>query len=195
VNGPSAQQRHGRQRNNDSRFHKSSTVAASIRRWSSTGISAAQLAALRDVTFEIADLPGWYLGEATPGHVTLDVNAAGNGWFVDRTPTTDNDVPQGKLNLLTTIMHEMGHQLGLDDSYQPADRGSLMYGYLTLGERRLPSMRMALNADPHMLEAQAGPDFLFTPINIGTLTFGTTIMIKFNATIANPLVGVGSVSN
>jgi hypothetical protein len=172
-----------------------SMVAAAITRWDAAGITADQDLLLRSVTYSIADLPGWYLGEASPGHVTLDSTAAGNGWFIDRTPTTDNDVPAGKLDLLTTIMHEMGHQLGLADSYLPGDRGSLMYGYLTLGERRLPAMHMADNADANMLAMETGPDFLFTPINIGTLTFGTTITIKFNATIANPLVGTGSVSN
>jgi hypothetical protein len=170
-------------------------VSAATARWAATGVSAEQLDALLGTSFTIEDLPGWYLGEASPGHATLDVNAAGNGWFIDPTPMTDGDVAAGHIDLLTTIMHEMGHQLGLGDSYLPADRDRLMYGYLTLGERRLPATGQAIGADPHAHDGEIGPDFLFTPINVGTLTFGTTIRIRFTAQIANPLVGVGSVSN
>ena len=40
-------------------------------------------------------------------------------------------------------MHEIGHQLGLADSYSLVDRDSLMFGHLTTGERRLPPLRQA----------------------------------------------------
>src|SRR5438132_284260 len=46
-------------------------------------------------------------------------------------------------------MHEMGHKLGLDDSYAAKDRDNLMYGYLTVGERRIPSKGQAANATPN----------------------------------------------
>jgi len=37
----------------------------------------------------------------------------------------------GHVDLLTAIEHEMGHRLGLDDSYAEQDRDNIMYGYLT----------------------------------------------------------------
>lgn len=36
-------------------------------------------------------------------------------------------------------MHQMGHVLGYDDIYVADRSSSLMYGYLTIGERRLPN--------------------------------------------------------
>ena len=45
-------------------------------------------------------------------------------------------------------MHEMGHAIGLPDSYAEKDRDSLMYGFLTKGERRLPSKGQAIGAIP-----------------------------------------------
>ncbi|HBB98312.1 MAG TPA: hypothetical protein DC054_23260, partial [Blastocatellia bacterium] len=42
----------------------------------------------------------------------------------------------------------MGHKLGLGDSYLERDRNDLMYGYLTVGERRLPAKDQASKATP-----------------------------------------------
>src|SRR5579862_6627163 len=53
--------------------------------------------------------------------------------------TTPEKAPAGRIDLLTTIMHEMGHALGLPDEYDARARDSIMYGYLTKGERRLPA--------------------------------------------------------
>ena len=74
-----------------------------------------------------------YLGSFAPGQITLDDNAAGYGWYLDPTPLDDVEfgnvwsptrltagttgAPAGHIDLLTTLMHEMGHQLGLGDSY------------------------------------------------------------------------------
>ncbi len=52
------------------------------------------------------------------------------------------------MDLLTAIMHEIGHRAGLADSYSLLTRDDLMYGYLTKGERRLPSIYQALFAMP-----------------------------------------------
>ena len=58
------------------------------------------------------------------------------------------NAPAGRVDLLTAILHETGHCLGLDDSYAEQDRDNLMYGYLTVGERRLPMKNQAKNAQP-----------------------------------------------
>jgi len=44
----------------------------------------------------------------------------------------------GRIDALTVIMHELGHQIGLADVYSPGSESELMHGYLDPGERRLP---------------------------------------------------------
>ena len=63
-----------------------------------------------------------------------------------------------------------------------------MYGFLTMGERRLPAPRDAVAARapggaPH---AYARSHFLSSPLTIGTLTPGKSVTVKFQATIASP---------
>jgi hypothetical protein len=133
------------------------TLAAAIRRWEFAGISPGQETALHSVTASIADLPGDYLGETLLGHtaITLDSNADSYGWYVDPTPMSDSEfptvasvtdryttptlVPAGRMDLLTVVMHELGHVLGEDSTFDAAQHGALMYAYLTPGERRLPT--------------------------------------------------------
>jgi CSLREA domain-containing protein len=132
-----------------------SMVSAAIARWSNTGLTAPQISILRAIKFDVADLSNAYLGEADGSHVLIDRNGGGKGWYIGANPTDDSifgrtvsstrrytdpmSAPAGHVDLLTAIMHEMGHKLGLGDSYSQKDRENLMYGYLTVGERRLPS--------------------------------------------------------
>jgi hypothetical protein len=58
--------------------------------------------------------------------------------FGSRRYTDPASAPVGRMDLLTVIMHELGHHLGLPDSYAAHSRDTLMVGYLTQGERRLP---------------------------------------------------------
>ena len=111
-----------------------SLVTAARERWAATGLTGQQITMLRDLKFEVADLPALRLGEAGGSRIRVNKNADGNGWFVgaddaqfaanvsgNRRYTDPSSKPAGRIDLLTTIMHEMGHALGLPDSYEAKD--------------------------------------------------------------------------
>jgi hypothetical protein len=59
------------------------------------------------------------LGQQQGHTITLDINAAGWGWFVDPTPRDDSEITtagnqgeQHHMDLLTVLEHELGHILG-----------------------------------------------------------------------------------
>lgn len=140
--------------------------AEASRRWEQRGLGRSLTAALHNVTFQIVDLPAGYLGQAALYGTTIfiDVTAEDYGWYVDPTPADDiefaraalgtrlytdsTQAPAGRMDLLTTVMHELGHVLGLDSSFDPLDRDDLMYAYLTTGERRLPVLSGVLLDPP-----------------------------------------------
>ncbi|MCI0460974.1 MAG: Ig-like domain-containing protein [Gemmataceae bacterium] len=92
----------------------------------------------------VADLPGRQLGLYDGSAVWLDRDAAGHGWFVDSTPLQDEEFAGGKalgeaagrMDLLTVVMHELSHGLGLDDLDPGAHPDALMAATLTPGTRR-----------------------------------------------------------
>ncbi len=90
------------------------------------------------------------LGHASPGLIQIDDNAAGWGWFVDPTPSDDSEFTgpvsspvSGKMDLLTLVMHELGHELGLDHAVSV---NSLMSESLSTGTRRTPQTATALTS-------------------------------------------------
>jgi len=116
-------------------------VWQAITAWESAGLDAAGVAALQSLSFEIANLPGRYLGWATRDRIVLDLDAAGYGWYVAdaRGEVSDefeiSDL-KSQMDLLTAVMHEMGHVLGLADLDGEDD---LMAGVLQPGTRHLPT--------------------------------------------------------
>jgi microcystin-dependent protein len=121
--------------------------------WQAAGISGEQLSQLTSVTYQIADLEPGYLAVLGEGNViTIDADASQRRWFVDATPedhqefgSTDPSTGEllatdasalGSFDLLTVILHEQGHRLGLGHVDAP---GSLMSGSLGTGGRFLPS--------------------------------------------------------
>ena len=122
-------------------------------------------AALDNVSFEIVDLRDDILGRELHGTtIQIDVNAAGQGWFVDATPAENSEFAtllrsdeyratptspaSSGVDLLSTVMHELGHILGYHDD----DDLALMDATLSLGTRRLPDFDLAF------AEEESAPD-------------------------------------
>ena len=112
-------------------------VAGALARLSAAGTDPALVAGLALARYDVAALPPGVLGLA---------DAAGHGWFIDPTPLQDEEfVPggpgsplvalpgsaaAGREDLLSAVLHEMGHLAGRPD----ADSG-LMAGHLAAGSR------------------------------------------------------------
>jgi Ca2+-binding RTX toxin-like protein len=120
-------------------------------RWAAAGLSDDALALLDDVQLAIADLANGVVATTQGATITIDRDAAGWGWFVDRTPEDDlefgsvhSTTERGStaaadiadhIDLLSTVVHEFGHVLGLDHSDAAGD---LMHETIDVGIRRLP---------------------------------------------------------
>src|SRR5262249_28394514 len=119
-------------------------VQAALGRLQQAGVAQDLLNRLSTVTALIQPLSPGQLGEALPNQntIVLSPDGAGHGWFVDPTPYRDeefagdtalaNSPAAGREDLLTTVLHELGHIAGLAD-----DSGSsLMLDALPEGTRR-----------------------------------------------------------
>ena len=121
--------------------------------WTATGLTDDQANLLATVTFDVRDLIDGHLGAASANAIFLDINGAGYGWFVDSTPLINEEfqlidgqlaaIPggssDGQMDLLTVVLHELGHVLGLDDLSSTSAAGSLMSENIAAGIRRLPN--------------------------------------------------------
>jgi hypothetical protein len=131
-------------------------VQDAIARWTAAGISPAQVNELEQTQFTIDDIPtATVLGVTLTHQVIIDSNAAGYGWYVGTASRSNaafsqqvatselradpNSPAAGRMDLLTVVMHEMGHELGLPDFDPQSNPYSLMNGILDTGVRRLPS--------------------------------------------------------
>jgi len=130
-------------------------MAEAIARWEATGLTPAQVAALRATQFEVLDLGNSReLGNARPGLIQIDDDAAGHGWYIDSTPADDAEFATAiaatekqaasgsaasQMDLLTLVMHELGHELGLEDVSVASDPHHLMAENIAPGVRRLPA--------------------------------------------------------
>ena len=96
-------------------------IAEARARWETFGLTAAQSATLRALNYGVADLPDQQLAstDANGTSIVVDQNADGRGWFIDPTPWEDSEYVLGQtppgVDLLTVVMHEMGHALGYTD--------------------------------------------------------------------------------
>jgi hypothetical protein len=129
-------------------------VNEAIALWSATGLTPAQVSLLKNEQYVIQDLSKQGdLGLTGAAAVYLDPTALGYGWYIDAsagnaafTPSTYGQLTAvagspaaGKMDLLTVVMHEMGHVLGLPDYSAITAPGDLMDQTLDVGTRRMPS--------------------------------------------------------
>jgi hypothetical protein len=128
-------------------------VVGALARLGAAGIDPDVIQSLGSANFAVADLPPGVLGQTDVGsrRVTLSADAAGHGWFVDATPLRDEEFApgspgsplvalpgspaQGKMDLLTAVLHEMGHLAGHPDEGAAAGPGDLMAAFLAPGSR------------------------------------------------------------
>ncbi len=124
--------------------------------WQNTATLSEMLANASQSLTSFSDLAGTAVGETkgegSTAQITLDSTAAGHNWFIDTTPsnneeflpTSDPEVwiakagsdAAGKMDMLSVLLHEYGHALGIEHSSDSAD---YMAASLQPGERRLPS--------------------------------------------------------
>ncbi len=94
-------------------------VQQAMESWISTPLNASEIHRLSLAEVQVGELPEGILGLASGLLVTMDADGAGLGWYIDAHSgiVTHN----GRMDLLTAVMHELGHVLGYgheDDEFE-----------------------------------------------------------------------------
>ena len=97
-------------------------LAIAILRWIESGASADASIGL---SFEIGDLPGTKLADTLGSTIVIDLDAAGWGWSL-----TPGVVNPGRVDLLSVLLHEIGHVLGHDHTATGIMSGDINPGEL-----------------------------------------------------------------
>jgi hypothetical protein len=160
---------------------------------------------LASIKVNFGDLSGGAVGQESGSNITLDANAAGNNWFIDTTPADNSEflptsnpnewvakagsAAYGKMDMLSVLLHEYGHALGIEHS---ADTGDYMGTTLTPGVRRLPSATelalmqqligeakngLAIAPSLTLPQGERGPGD--APAPFPTLPIGTSLSLAF----------------
>jgi RHS repeat-associated protein len=128
-----------------------SAVAGALARLSAAGVDPALIQSLGSARFDVGLLPDGVLGatDVAAPEVVLSADAAGHGWFADPTPLQDEEFAPGgpgsplvalpgspaagQEDLLTAVLHELGHLAGRPDGGTGLMAGSLAPGTRDLG--------------------------------------------------------------
>jgi hypothetical protein len=150
-------------------------------------------------SFLIADLADGILGQTDGSTITLDLDAAGHGWFVDATPRDASEfslvlgtdhlgaapgtAAAGAMDLLTVLLHEIGHWAGYDH-----DAGiALMAPVLGAGERVVLDLGDAAPVAGGSAQGPAEAALIASPtldLSAGTNNAKTiTIQVNANGTL------------
>ncbi|WEI17185.1 tandem-95 repeat protein [Acinetobacter proteolyticus] len=120
--------------------------------WINLGVDA-QLFEHVSLSVEDINIGGTIAYVENGNHIVLSPNAAGYGWFIDETPFEHNEftmnsilsygIAKGsglstQIDLLTVLIHELGHTIGLTDTFISQD---LMGGFIQQGIRLLPTQQ------------------------------------------------------
>ncbi len=131
-------------------------VQGALGRLQAARVDPTLIARLGSIQFTVGQLAGGTLALSTPAtnRVVVDASAAGYGWFVDATPGQDSEfsltgsslqalagnAASGHMDLLTVLLHELGHFNGwteLDPVAHPDDVMALTLG---TGTRRIGAL-------------------------------------------------------
>jgi hypothetical protein len=133
-------------------------VSAALARLGGAGVPPALVRQLASARYEVGPVSGGDLGLAYPGdqRAVFSADAAGSGWFVDPTPLADEEfrpgapgaprtaqtesAAAGRVDLLTVVLHEMGHLAGLPDRDGAGDGDDVMADALPPGVRRVDAL-------------------------------------------------------
>lgn len=167
-------------------------VAEAIARWTAAGLSANQIATLQGVDIQAAALGSGLLGVTIGNHIRIDDNGADFGWFIDSTIGDDAEFNGGSsvngVDLLTVVMHEFGHVLGVSHT-----ASGLMGSSLTLATRYNPTADLVATAGNSTGLVESLSVAVPAPgggtgtgnINFGTIPLGSTVQARFQATVTN----------
>ena len=123
-------------------------INEAIARLRSAGLDSTRLVQLSRVQFVITDLSGSKLSMIDGNLIYIDNNAAGHGWFVDRTPTLDEEFSHStsdhrlhavdpravdRIDLLSVVERELGYIAGINNL--DAMFNDIMSGALSTGIR------------------------------------------------------------
>ncbi|MCU0915393.1 MAG: tandem-95 repeat protein [Planctomycetes bacterium] len=166
-----------------------SLLGSALLRWEAAGLTANDRLRLRAIQAEVVDLPGGQLGAFDGVSLKIDQDAAGYGWFIDPTPLEDAEFAPGSpgdtparshVDLLTVLIHELGHVLGLRDVSATARPVGVMSAALVIGQRRLPTA--AADCQP----VNAGDVVLTLDAGLATELNQTVSLINGGFSIADP---------
>jgi hypothetical protein len=100
--------------------------------WQAAGVPADRLSMLNGITYQVTELGGNTLSLAEPGMILFDSTADGYGW--DTSGTSSSKVAPGMVDLLSSVAHEMGNEMGFAEDMS----NGVMGLYIGVGQRHVP---------------------------------------------------------